>query len=230
MSDPLDRLQRALGYSFRDQALLVQALTHRSHGGLNNERLEFLGDGLLNFVVGEAAYRERTSASEGELSRLRAGLVRAETLSQVGRRLQLGELLRLGSGELKSGGFRRDSILADAVEALLGAIYLDGGFDAAAQSCRRIFEPELATLPAALAVKDSKTRLQEALQAQGRPLPDYVLMEESGPPHRRSFVVQCRLADSGLSSRGEGSSRKIAEQAAAHGMMELLEDDERRNA
>ena len=228
MSDPVERLESELGYRFSRRELLLQALTHRSHGGVNYERLEFLGDGLLNFIVGEAAYTARSDASEGELSRLRAGLVREETLSRVARRLNLGELLRLGAGELRSGGFRRDSILADALEAVLGALYLDGGFAAASEACRRILAPELAGLPDAPAAKDAKTRLQELLQAQGRPLPDYLLIEEAGPPHRRSFSVQCRLLDAGLTTRGEGASRKLAEQAAAARMIDTLaaEDDE----
>jgi ribonuclease-3 len=218
----LDRLQGAIGYRFRDAALLRQALTHRSCGAPHNERLEFLGDGLLNFVVGESVYAARPRADEGEMSRLRASLVRGDSLAVVARRLGLGDLLNLGSGELKSGGFRRDSILGDAVEALLAAIYLDGGFASARTACLHLFAPELQALPEAVASKDAKTRLQEALQAEGRPLPEYLLLEESGPAHQRRFRVRCRLADGDTATEAEGSSRKLAEQRAAEQMVARL--------
>jgi ribonuclease-3 len=219
LNDAVERLQQALDYRFRDTNLLVQALTHRSCGQPNNERLEFLGDGLLNFVIGEAVYRQRARSPEGELSRLRVSLVREEALAVVARRLDLSDALRLGSGELKSGGYRRDSILADALEAVLGAIYLDGGFEAARAACERIFAPELVALPETQALKDAKTRLQETLQAEGRPLPEYALVDEAGPPHNRRFRVCCRLADSGAQTEGEAGSRKLAEQAAAEKML-----------
>lgn len=232
MNEPIERLQRVLGYRFNDGALLAQALTHRSCGQPHNERLEFLGDGLLNFVIGEAVYQQRSRSAEGELSRLRVRLVREETLAEVARRLDLGEAVRLGTGELRSGGFRRDSILADALEAVLGAIYLDGGFDAARSACERIFAPEIAALPQADALKDAKTRLQEVLQGQARPLPEYRLIEESGPAHQRRFVVACRLGDSGEETQGDAASRKLAEQAAAEKMLEQLQTKivESRNA
>lgn len=232
MNEPIQRLQRALGYRFNDGALLQQALTHRSCGQPHNERLEFLGDGLLNFVIGEAVYRQRSRSAEGELSRLRVRLVREETLADVARRLELGEAVRLGTGELRSGGFRRDSILADALEAVLGAIYLDGGFTAAREACERIFAPEIAALPDADALKDAKTRLQEVLQGQARPLPEYRLVEESGPAHQRRFIVACRLVDSGDATEGDAASRKLAEQAAAEKMLEQMQmkSAESRNA
>ncbi len=222
MSDPLERLQEAVGYRFRDPGRLTQALTHRSCGAPHNERLEFLGDGLLNFVIGEAVFATRARENEGELSRLRASLVRGDALAVVARRLELGESLRLGSGELKSGGFRRDSILGDAVEALLAAVYLDGGFEAARAVCLHLFAPELESLPDAVAEKDAKTRLQEALQAEGRPLPEYILLEESGPAHQRRFLVRCRLIDDGRETEAEGAGRKLAEQRAAERMLVLL--------
>jgi ribonuclease-3 len=222
LNESIERLQRALGYRFQDGALLVQALTHRSCGQPHNERLEFLGDGLLNFVIGEVVYRQRARSAEGELSRLRVQLVREETLAEVARRLVIGDALRLGTGELRSGGFRRDSILADTLEAVLGAIYLDGGFDAARGACERIFAPELAALPDSEALKDAKTRLQEALQAQSRPLPEYALVEESGPAHQRRFLVSCRLPDSKEQTEGEAGGRKLAEQQAAEKMLERL--------
>ena len=222
MNDPTERLQRALGYPFKNGSLLAQALTHRSCGQPHNERLEFLGDGLLNFVIGETVYRQRSSSAEGELSRLRIRLVREETLAEVARRLNLGDAIRLGTGELRSGGFRRDSILADALEAVLGAVYLDGGFEEARAVCERIFAPEIMALPDTDALKDAKTRLQEALQAAARPLPEYRLIEESGPAHLRRFLVACRLPDSVEVTEGEAASRKLAEQLAAEKMLEQL--------
>ncbi len=222
MNEDLERLQRALGYRFGDEPALLRALTHRSASSENNERLEFLGDALLNFAVGEALYLRLPKAAEGDLSRLRATLVREETLATVARRIQLGDVLRLGSGELKSGGYRRDSILADGLEAVIGAVYLDGGFTAARELCLRLLEPELANLPDPLSLKDAKTRLQERLQAAGRPLPEYAVLSEEGPPHRRSFRVRCRLTDDRAESMGEGSSRKIAEQQSAERMLDLI--------
>ncbi|PPE75828.1 ribonuclease III [Solimonas fluminis] len=212
-------LSRRLGYNFRDSALLQQALTHRSYAHGNNERLEFLGDGLLNFVIGERLYSLQPKAEEGALSRLRASLVREETLARLGRDLQLGELLRLGESELKSGGYRRDSILADAVEAVIGAVYLDGGFEAARAVCERLYAPLLADLPDAESLKDPKTRLQEALQADGRPLPRYEILSESGPPHARRFAVRCLLPDNESFTESEGASRRSAEQRAAELMI-----------
>jgi ribonuclease-3 len=224
LSRPLDRLQRALGYRFRDETWLQRALTHRSLGQLNYERLEFLGDALLNFAVAEAVYQAWPRAPEGDLSRMRASLVREASLAEVARRLELGEAVRLGPGELKSGGFRRDSILADVLEAVLGAIYLDGGFVAAREACLRWLEAELAGLqPADL--KDAKTRLQEWLQARPRPLPEYGLLGEEGPAHRRRFRVYCRLPDDDSQTQGEGASRKLAEQQAAECMLKRLIQD-----
>lgn len=219
----LERLSRSLGHEFRDQGLLLQALSHRSQGALNNERLEYLGDGLLNFVVGAALYRRCPQAEEGALSRLRASLVREESLARIARSLDLGSLLRLGESEQKSGGHRRDSILADALEAIVGAIFLDAGFAAAEASCLKLFEPLLASLPDPESLKDPKTRLQEHLQASGRPLPRYEILSESGPPHRREFRVRCSLADVDTHTEATGGSRRGAEQQAAETMLEQLE-------
>lgn len=222
MSEDLARLQRALGYRFQDEGALKRALTHRSAGHDNYERLEYLGDGLLNFVIGAALFLRLPRAAEGDLSRLRAMLVREETLALVARRIDLGEVVQLGPGELKSGGFRRDSILADALEAVIGATYLDGGFDAARDLCLRLFAPELEHLPDPGTLKDAKTRLQEHLQAAGRPLPEYAVLSEEGPPHRRSFHVCCRLPDDDSQTSGDGASRKFAEQQSAERMLHNL--------
>ena len=218
----VERLSAALGYAFRDPALLQQALTHRSQGARNNERLEFLGDGLLNFIVGAALYERRPRDEEGALSRLRASLVREESLARIARSLELGKLLNLGESESKSGGARRDSILADALEAIIGAIFLDGGFEPARASCLKLFEPMLADLPDPETLKDPKTRLQEWLQSRGRPLPRYEVLAESGPPHRREFRVCCALTDIEKFTEAAGSSRRSAEQQAAEMMLETL--------
>lgn len=217
-----DRLGRILGYSFRDPGLLKQALTHRSAGSRNYERLEFLGDGLVNFVVAETLFDNCPDFNEGELTRVRQTLVCEEALAEIGERIGLGDELKLGPGELKSGGFRRQSILADAVEAMLGAVYLDGGFEAARGTCKQLFGDALTRLPDPESLKDAKTRLQEVLQGVGRPLPDYNLVAEEGPQHRKTFEVECRLGDDGTSAGGVGGSRKQAEQQAAERMLEIL--------
>lgn len=216
------KLQAALRYTFHDPGLLEQALTHRSHGGPHYERLEYLGDGLLNFVIGEAAFQHWPKAPEGDLSRLRASLVCEESLARIGKLLALSDLLRMGSGELKSGGYRRESILADALEAIFGAIYLDGGFAPARETILHLFADVLADLPDPETLKDSKTRLQEWLQAVPRPLPEYRVLDEHGPPHRRVFRVACRLPDTGQETEAGGASRKQAEQDAARLMFQQL--------
>ncbi len=223
MSATLERLQAALDYRFRDEQLLIQALSHRSTGQLNYERLEYLGDGLINFVIAEAAFRQRESAEEGELSRLRAALVREESLARIAQGIQLGDSLRLGGGEMKSGGFRRDSILADALEAVLGAAFLDGGFEAARTLTLKLFSPLLTDLPEAASLKDPKTRLQEWLQGRGRPVPEYQLRAADGPPHQQLFTVACVLSDSGQTAEAQGASRKHAEQKAAELMLTQME-------
>lgn len=218
----LERLARLLGHEFRDPELLAQALTHRSAPGASNERLEFLGDGLINFVVAEALFRTRPDADEGELSRLRASLVCEESLARVAEGLGLGEVLILGPGELKSGGFRRASILADTLEAVLGAVYLDADFAAARDACERVLAAPLAQLPEAQQLKDPKTLLQEYLQGRGRPLPLYELRAAEGPPHRQWFTVRCCLADGEEATEGSASSRKAAEQEAAGRMLRRI--------
>lgn len=212
----------ALGYECRDSALLEAALTHRSAGGPHNERLEFLGDAVLNCVVAMLVFREFGAADEGDLSRFRSSLVSGEALAVVAAEIGLGDQLRLGSGELKSGGFRRKSILADTLEAVLGAIYLDGGFEAAAKAIERLFVPRLDRLPSAAELKDPKTRLQEALQAKGLPLPNYVVEAVSGEAHSQVFQVSCSVDVLGLKTSASGASRRRAEQAAAQLMLEGL--------
>ena len=212
----------ALGYECRDPALLQAALTHRSAGGPHNERLEFLGDAVLNCVVAMLVFREFGAADEGDLSRFRSSLVSGEALAIVAAEIGLGDQLRLGSGELKSGGFRRKSILADTLEAVLGAIYLDGGFEAAEKAIERLFVPRLDRLPSAAELKDPKTRLQEALQAKGLPLPNYVVEAVSGEAHSQVFQVSCSVDVLGLKTSATGASRRRAEQAAAQLMLEGL--------
>lgn len=221
MSDgaALERFTRRLGYVFRDPDLLARALTHRSAPGANNERLEFLGDGLLNFVVAEALFRSRPGAEEGELSRLRSRLVCEEALARQAERLAVGDVLILGSGEHKSGGFRRASILADTLEAVLGAVYVDGGFEPAREVCERLLAEAVSQLPDPGLLKDAKTRLQEFLQGQGRPLPVYEVSAAEGPPHRTWFTVRCRLDDGPEATEGRAGSRKAAEQDAADRML-----------
>jgi ribonuclease-3 len=213
------RLCRRLGHEFRDPELLRHALTHRSASARNNERLEFLGDGLINFVVAETLFRERPDSLEGDLSRLRASLVCEDALAAVAEGLDLGDALIIGQGVAKSGGFRRASILADTLEAVLGAIYLDAGFDAAREACRRLMADALGGLPPAESLKDGKTRLQEFLQALGRPLPLYELRGTAGPDHELMFTVACRLADAPAETEGCAGSRKAAEQDAAEKML-----------
>ena len=215
-------LCETLGYEFQDAALLERALTHRSHAIANNERLEFLGDALINFVVGESLYRLRPQAEEGALSRLRASLVREPSLALLARGLKLGDAIRFGEGELKSGGWRRDSILADTFEAVIGAIYLDGGFESARAVCLRCFDTLLQELPDPETLKDPKTRLQEWLQARSRALPVYEVLSESGPPHRRQFVVRARLIDADITSEAFSNNRRGAEQKAAELLLQRL--------
>ena len=209
------RLEAALGHGFGRPELLRQALTHRSFGSSHNERLEFLGDSLLNCVVAAALYQRFAALKEGELSRLRASLVRQETLAEIARGLGLGELLQLGEGELKSGGAQRPSILADALEALFGAIYVDAGFDAVRRVIERLYEPAMTRIDPNDSGKDPKTALQEILQGRHLPLPRYTLLATSGEAHAQQFEIECVVADLGIRSTGTGASRRIAEQQAA---------------
>ncbi len=217
-------LQDKLQFRFRDAGLLGRALTHRSAAGLNNERLEFLGDAVLDFVISDAVFKLRPDADEGDLSRLRASLVKDTSLSSVAAVLGLGEHLILGSGEKKSGGHRRESILADALEAVYGAVYLDSGFDAARRVVERSFGDRLESLPDPRDLRDPKTRLQEWLQARGFSLPTYALVEVSGKAHKQRFEVSCTVEGTETEARGVGSSRRSAEQQAAEGMLDALNE------
>lgn len=211
----LQRLQQALTYTFSRPALLTQALTHRSFAAANNERLEFLGDSVLNCSIAHALYQAFPDLPEGSLSRLRANLVRQETLADIAVRLQLGEVLRLGEGELKSGGFRRPSILADALESIIGAIFLDSDFDRAQAVVHGLFAPLIAAIDPKASGKDPKTQLQEILQSRRLPLPEYRLVDTLGDAHEQEFVVDCVLGSLKLTTRGQGKNRRAAEQEAA---------------
>jgi len=210
-----ERLRQRVGYDFSRPELLTQALTHRSHGAPHNERLEFLGDSILNCVVASELFQRFGDLPEGDLSRLRAHLVRQEALHHLAQNLGLGEYLRLGEGELKSGGFARPSILADAFEALVGAIFLDGGFGAARDAVRRLYEPLLADLDPRALVKDPKTLLQELLQARKIALPQYSVLATRGVAHAQNFEVECLIPQLSVRTTGRGSSRRTAEQEAA---------------
>jgi len=215
-------LEKTLHYRFHDAGLFVQALTHRSATGPNNERLEFLGDAVLDFVISDALFYIRPDADEGDLSKLRASLVKDTTLAELAVNLGLGEHLILGSGERKTGGHRRESILADALEAIFGAVYLDSGYDAAKDIIDRVFEQRLAALPDAADLRDPKTRLQEWLQARKLSLPAYDLVSVTGKDHRQRFVVSCTVIELSQTTEGQSTSRRKAEQRAARDMLVIL--------
>lgn len=214
MSD-VPGFERIIGYVFQSRELLKQALTHRSFSTSHNERLEFLGDSILNCIIAQALYERFLDVREGDLSRLRANLVRQETLAEIAQGLGLGEQLRLGEGELKSGGFRRPSILADGLEALFGAVFLDGGFDRARETVLRLFEPYLSNLDPQHSGKDAKTTLQELLQGRRLALPQYLLRATRGEAHAQEFEVECLIPELGITAIGRGTSRRSAEQEAA---------------
>ncbi len=212
-------------YRFNDPELLALALFHRSAGRINNERLEFLGDSVLSFVISAELFDARKTTDEGGLTRLRARIVRGETLANIATQLKLGDFISLGEGELKSGGFKRNSILADALEALFGAIYIDGGIQACAQVIKHVCQPYIDQLPDADELKDPKTRLQEWLQGRGYSLPEYTTLKEDGPPHRKQFLVECIATAAGIKMTGEGRSRRKAEQAAAAAALEFIAEN-----
>jgi ribonuclease-3 len=219
-----NRLEQALGHPFADSSLLQTALTHRSHGSPHNERLEFLGDSILNGVIARQLFDRFPDLPEGDLSRLRANLVRQDTLHQLALSLSLGEFLRLGEGELKSGGAQRPSILADALEALFGAIWLDAGFAAASAVIVRLYGDRLAAIVPGQPIKDAKTRLQEYLQGRRLPLPRYALTGTAGEAHVQQFSIACEIDALRIRTEGSGGSRRAAEQMAAERALEKLQD------
>lgn len=223
MTQPVDWVDDTLHYRFRDPALLEQALTHRSASAAHNERLEYLGDAVLGLVTADVLYAAYPAASEGAMSRLRARLVRRTTLEALAREIDLGSHVRLGSGEFRTGGHHRGSILANSLEAIFGAIFLDGGYAAAGEAIRRLLESRIAALDGDDELRDPKTRLQELLQGRGLPLPVYEVAEVGGTQHAQQFVVLCRVDELGISVTGTGPSRRGAEQEAAATVLTALE-------
>nr|WP_234977476.1 ribonuclease III [Ferrimonas marina] len=215
-------MQDALNYRFRDQGLLQQALTHRSAASAHNERLEYLGDAVLSMVIAEDLYHRFPRVNEGDMTRMRATLVKGVTLAELGRELKLSEVIRLGPGELKSGGFRRESILADAVEAILGAVFLDGGIEQAKALILKLYQSRLVAIKPGSRQKDPKTRLQEYLQGRKQPLPQYTVVNVEGDAHDQTFTVRCEVEALAEPVIGKGSSRRKAEQQAAAETLELL--------
>lgn len=219
-----DRLYKKIGYKFCDPQMLQQALTHRSAGKVNNERLEFLGDSILNFVIAEAIYTQFPNIQEGDLSRLRASLVKGEKLAELAREIVLGDHLILGSGEMKSGGFRRESILADTLEAIIGAVYLDSNFESCKKLILGIYQQPLSSITDIENLKDPKTRLQEYLQSRKLPLPEYQLEGVVGESHNQIFTISCNVSGVENKTIGKGSSRRKAEQESARRILQLLTD------
>ena len=215
-------LYKALQYRFHDAALFEQALTHRSAAGRNNERLEFLGDAVLDFVISDLVFKSHPDASEGDMSKLRSSLVKDTSLAALASELGLGEFLILGSGERKTGGHRRESILADALEAIFGAVYLDSGYDASKQIIEQVFAQRLDNLPHVDDLRDPKTRLQEWLQARQLALPNYELVNVTGKAHRQKFAVTCTVNELSQTSHGESTTRRKAEQKSARNMLKIL--------
>jgi len=216
------RLIASINYQFAEESLLEQALSHRSFSRKNNERLEFLGDAILNCTIAQALFEQFPNAKEGQMSRLRAHLVKGDTLAEIGREFNLGDFLKLGSGELKSGGFRRDSILADAVEAIIGAISIDADLLTAQKVLLTWYEERIAGLDLKENIKDSKTKLQEFLQARRMPLPEYEVTQITGEAHKQQFIVQCSVESKSDTFKGVGSSRRMAEQEAAQAALKAL--------
>ncbi len=219
----MQEITQRIGYTFSNAALLREALTHRSFGVPHNERLEFLGDGVLNCVIAQALFERFLSKPEGDLSRIRANLVNQQSLFEIALTLDLGQHLMLGEGELKSGGAKRPSILADATEALIGAVFIDGGFAAASTVVRRLYGKSLENPEAARFAKDAKTELQELLQGRRLATPVYSVVAVTGEAHDQLFTLECAVADLQLSCRGEGPSRRAAEQNAARAALQLLD-------
>ena len=223
--DRYARLSQRLGYQCSNVELLQQALTHRSAAKQHNERLEFLGDAVLGMVVAQALFKRFPTVPEGKLTRMRSTLVKGDTLAELGREADVGELLKLGPGELKSGGHRRSSIIADAMEAILGAIYLEAGLDTTAEVILRLWQSRIDKLDPNEHPKDAKTRLQEFLQSRKLPLPVYEVVDISGKDHDQTFVVHCQIESLGKPMKGTGTSRRKAEQQAARNALEKLDND-----
>lgn len=223
--DMYARLSQRLGYQFDDVELLQQALTHRSAAKRHNERLEFLGDAVLGMIIAQSLYRKFPNVPEGKLTRMRSTLVKGDTLAELGREANVGELLRLGPGELKSGGHRRSSIIADAVEAILGAIYIEAGLEKTQEVVIRLWQSRIDTLDPNEHPKDAKTRLQEFLQSRKLPLPVYEVVDISGKDHDQTFVVHCHISTINQPMEGVGTSRRKAEQKAARTALEKLDND-----
>lgn len=221
----IEQLEKILKYQFNDKGLLELALTHRSFQGKNNERLEFLGDSILNFIIAELLFKEFKLLPEGDLSRLRSQLVKSATLSEIGIALNLGDYLILGEGELKSSGWRRPSILADSVEAIIGAVFIDGGISSAKKLITGWYQERLDAINPNDIQKDSKSVLQELLQAKKIPLPEYNVVSVEGEAHNQHFKVSCSIPKLGLSIEGEGASRKVAEQSAAEESIKKLKNN-----
>ncbi|MBS0289887.1 MAG: ribonuclease III [Proteobacteria bacterium] len=221
----LNLLEKRLGYDFKDKNLLTQALTHKSANHQHNERLEFLGDAILNFIIADLLYLQFISATEGELTRARASLVNKSALHEIALSLELSDHLHLGIGEQRSGGFRRESILADTVEAILGAMYLDSDFEHCRNVIVHLFHPRLTILKPKEQIKDPKTRLQEWLQAHHKPLPKYHIISIIGEPHAQTFTISCEIEGCLQVVQGIGASRRIAEQEAARKMLELIHEN-----
>ena len=221
----IEQLEKILKYHFNDKSLLELALTHRSFQGKNNERLEFLGDSILNFIIAESLFKEFNLLPEGDLSRLRSQLVKSATLSEIGIDLNLGDYLILGEGELKSSGWRRPSILADSVEAIIGAVFIDGGISSANKLITGWYQERLEAINPNNIQKDAKSVLQELLQAKKIPLPEYSVVSIEGEAHNQYFKVSCSIPKLGLSIEGEGASRKVAEQSAAEESIKKLQNN-----
>jgi ribonuclease-3 len=229
-TNAINSLLKKLEYTFNDVSLLEEALTHRSYAAVNNERLEFLGDGVLNFVIAHELFKSYPDVHEGDLSRLRATLVNKDSLAEIAGHLKLGEVIKLGSGELKSGGFRRPSILADAVESILGAVYCDAGFEVCRALIVRLYAQRLAKPADLQSLKDPKTRLQELLQSRHFSLPDYDVTTISGQAHAQKFHVRCNIEKMQIEVTGEGKSRRKAEQVAAEKAITQVETAYRKQA
>ena len=223
MSGLLTKLENEINYKFRDKTFLEIALTHRSVGHSNNERLEYLGDAVLGFIIANAIFRKFPQATEGELTRLRSSLVKGETLAELGRELNLGNFIKLGPGEMKSGGWRRDSILANTFEAIIGAVYLDAGMEICQRCVTSLYRQLLSEASPDKLDKDPKTSLQELLQSRRMELPVYQVLSENGDAHERLFTIECTIKGQGISVQAEGHSKRVAEQISAEKALSVLD-------